>query len=614
MTDSNADLTSDTDPARDPVTGADDEELAGLVEETVNSFLKAVRARQTYVAGNPLIERFHGELCERLSFVWDELPHLSLTVDEGRLLWREREVYSKPLGPDNFAFRFFKDGIRQLALLPGVEEGELAEFMDILAQSRQAHDDDLLATLWHRDFKAVRMDYIDLSEDETADAELPQPDRGAGAGESLEDMSEIEAVLESGAVTEEDTAEFADIALGEPDLLYLKREMEAEWARPVVHDVTLALLDQFEMRDQERRRQVVDILREFLPLLLVERDFGNVALIVNELQLLANKTGEDETQELVTSLLRDMSEAMAEMVSEADVAGETPAAEELAALVGALQAEAIPTLVRAIPAVPNRRTRDRLAEALDRLVGSNPGYVVDLLAAEDPMLAAEAARIVGRLGLREAEPDLIELSRRPEEVTRQAAIEALAILGSAVGAEALAEALADPGRDIRVAAVNAIVAVRPEGAASMLVSILSGSGMKDRDQGEQMAFMRAYASIAGEEAVPVLAKLLNGRKWWGGRRLPTQRACAARALAVVGTPTARTALAKASGDRAAAVKSAVRVALRAIDSDSDERLKVAVALDELEGNEVEDPVELDMNVEIDEIDDSEEDEREGGSS
>lgn len=96
--------------------------------------------------------------------------------------------------------------------------------------------------------------------------------------------------------------------------------------------------------------------------------------------------------------------------------------------------------------------------------------------------------------------------------------------------------------------------------------------------------------------------------------MPTQRACAARALAVVGTPTARTALEKANADRAAAVKSAVRVALRAIDSDSDERLEVAVAMDEMEGNEIEDPVELDMNVEIDEIDDPDEDEREEGSS
>jgi len=591
------DQTPDIDPSRDHPEAATDDELSGLVGETVNALLKAARARQTYVLGNPLIERFQAELCEKLSEVWDALPHLSLTIDEGRLLWRDREVYSKPVGPDNFAFRFFKDGIRQLALLPGVEEGELAEFVELLARSRPAHDDDLLATLWHRDFKAIRMDYVDATEDEATD--VPKPDRNAGAGESLEDMSEIEAVLESGAVTEEDSAEFSDIALGEPDLLYLKREIEAEWARPIVHDVTLSLLDQFEMRDQERRRQVVDILREMLPRLLADLDFSNVALIVNELQLLANKTGENETQELVTSLLRDMSEAMAEMVSAPDAEGASPGAEDLAALVGALQSEAIPTLVRAIPAVPNRQTRDRLAEALDRLVGANPGYLVDLLSAEDPMLAAEAARIVARIGLREAEPDLVELSKRPEDVTRQAAIEALAILGSAVGAEALATALSDPGKDIRMAAVKAIVAVRPDGAATLLAGIVDRSDLSDRAQGEQMAFMRAYGTIAGDEAVPLLEKLLNGRKWWGGRRAPLTRACAARALGVVGTPAAQSALQKAASDRAAPVKSAVRVALRAIDSDSDQRVKVAMLSEEPEEDLVEDPLELDMDIDLD---------------
>ena len=589
------DPTADTEPSRDRTDVATNDRIAGLVEDAVGALLKAARARQTYAPGNPLIERFHGELCEKLGTVWGELPHLTLTVDEGTLLWRDHVVYTKPMGPDNFAFRFFKDGIRQLALLPGVEEGELTEFIDVLARTRQVHDEDLLATLWHRDFKAVRMDYVDISEDEGV--EVPKPDRNAGAGDSLEDMTEIEAVLEAGAVTEEDAAEFADIALGEPDLLYLKREMEAEWARPVVHDVTLALLDQFEMRDQERRRQVVDILRELLPRLLGALDFGNVALIVNELQLLANKTGENETQELVTSLLRDMSEAMAEMVSAVDAEGVSVGADELAALVGALQAEAIPTLVRAIPAVPNRQTRDRLAEALDRLVGANPGYVVDLLSAEDPMLAAEAARIVGRLGLREAESDLIELSKRPEDVTRQAAIEALAILGSSVGAEALATALSDPGKDIRMAAVNAIVAVRAQGAVTLLGEIIESAAISDREQGEQMAFMRAFATLAGDEAAPVLAKLLNGRKWWGGRRPSATRACAARALAIVGSPTARAALQKAASDRAAPVKSAVRVALRAFDSDSDARMK-AVALSEEDGeNLVEDPLDLDIDFE-----------------
>ena len=600
------DLIPDTEPLADHEDAAEEDELSKLVAETVTALLKVVRARQTYVPGNPLIERFHDELCEKLGVVWGELPHVSLTVDEGRLLWRDREVYAKPLSPDNFAFRFFKDGVRQVALLPGVEEGELAEFIEILARSQPAHDDDLLATLWHRDFTTVRIEYVDVTED--VGDEVPRPNRNAGAGDSLEDMTEIEAVLESGEVTEEEAAEFSNIKLGEPDLLYLKREMETEWARPVVHDVTLALLDQFEMRDRERRRQVVDILRGLLPRLLAARDFGNVALIVNELQLLANKTGENDTQDLVTSLLRDMSEAMAEMVSAVAAEEASPAADELAALVGALQAEAIPTLVRAIPAVPDRQTRDRLTAALDRLVGANPGYVVDLLTAEDPMLAAEAARIVGRLGLTEAEPDLLELSRRPEDVTRQAAIEALALLGSAAGAEALTAALVDSAREIRLAAVNAIGAVRPEGAISLLGGLVAQSNLADRDQGEQMAFIRAYATVGGEGAVPLLAKILNGRKWWGGRHSPALRACVARGLALVGTPQARSVLQKAATDRAAPVKSAVRVALKALDADSDERLQVAVIDEQPDESPVEDPVDLGMQPGLDTV------EREEGSS
>lgn len=576
--------------------------LSGAVEDTVTALLKATRARQTYVPGNPLIEQFHDELCQRLGALWNDLPHLSLTVDEGRLLWRDRAVYSKPLGPDNFAFRFFKDGIRQLALLPGTEDEELAEFLDILARTRQAHAEDLLAALWHRDFRTVRMDYVDPSEEEIA--ELPTPDRNAGAGTSLDDMAEIEEVLEAGSaegeVPEEDDeegGEFADLALGEPDLLYLKREIEAEWNRPLVHDVTLALLDQFEMRDQERRRQVVDILRELLPRLLADRDFSNVAMIVTELQLLANKTGENETQELVTSLLRDMSEAMAEMVSLVDTGDESPAAEELAALVGALQAEAIPTLVRAIPAVPDRSTRDRLTEALDRLVGANSSYVVDLLSAEDPMLAAEAARIVGRLGLTAAEQDLVELSKRPEDVTRQAAIEALAMLGSESGAQALTTALSDPGRDIRLAALSAVEAARPAGVEELLGEIID-SALANRDQGEQMAFLRVYAALGGEDAVHRLSKLLNGRKWWGGRRSSTLRAGAARALGLVGSTEARAALEKAANDRSAAVRSSVRVSLKALDAGSEERLQVA-RYEESPGDTHGDPLDLRRELESD---------------
>lgn len=556
-------IPSDPGSVLDAASGSATEELAQEVAEVVGALFKAVRARQTYVPGNPLIDKFQSELTARLSPLWDRIPHLTLAVDEGRLTWRGAEVYGKPLGPDNVAFRFFKDGIRGIAVLPGAEGGELAEFVGVLAGLR-THDEDLLAKLWHHDFESIRMEYVDVTEDESL--EIPRPDRGAGAGETLSDLSEVQEVL-AGSVSEEEQAAFSDLALGEADLIYLRREMETEQSRPLVRDVTIALLDQFEMRDQERRRQVVDILREFLPRLLSAQDFTNVALIVNELQLLANKTGEADTQDLVTSLLRDMSEAMAELVSSSGRGEAGPAAAEMDALLGALQAEAIPTLVRAIPAIKGSPTRQRLAEALDRLVAAHPEHITGLLAAHDPVLAAEAARIVGRLQVREAEPALVELARRPEQVTRQAAIEALAALGSLAGSEALAVALTDTSREVRLAALAAITRLRPEGVESLLRNCISSKQMDNRDQAEQMTFFKAFATLAGEGGVTALDRALNGRRWWGGRRSPALRASAARALGFIDSPAARAALRKAEGDRAAPVQSAVRVALRALDAE-----------------------------------------------
>ena len=64
------DATPGAGPQEDHAAQAD-EGLGDQVEEIVNALLKAVRARQTYVPGNPLVDRFHGELCDRLRFLWE---------------------------------------------------------------------------------------------------------------------------------------------------------------------------------------------------------------------------------------------------------------------------------------------------------------------------------------------------------------------------------------------------------------------------------------------------------------------------------------------------------------------------------------------------------------
>ncbi|MGD8496971.1 MAG: HEAT repeat domain-containing protein [Gemmatimonadales bacterium] len=559
-------LTLPTESADAGASADVDLETAGQIEEFVTTLLKELKARQAYVSGNPLIDRFHRAVREQALELWDELPHLTLRFDESRLLWRDHPVYDHPLGHDNFSFMFFRDGLRSIAFLPGCEQIELREFLEIVAAVRQGRQADLLATLWHRDFSLIRIEYVDVSEDEAMD--LPRADRHAGAGEKVP-TGEIEKVLEAGPVPPEVDDGFNALCLNEADRQYLQREMELEVNRPLAHDVTLALLDQFEMRDQERRRQVVDILRELLPRLIRDADFATVALIVNELQLLANKTGERDTQELVASLLRDMSEAMAELVSASDGIEDGPAEEELDALLGALQAEAIPTLVRALPAMTDRILRRQVEDALDRLILRFPRQVTRLLEAEDPMLSAEAAAIVARLGVEDAVGGLVEAARRPEAVARRAAISALGQTDSELARQVVFGALEDEEATVRVAAVQALTSLGGTEAERAIGDAVSARGFESRDTAEQMAYLKGLVAVSGDDAVGPLGELLNGRRWWGGRHGAALRASAARALALIGTPDAVAELRKAADDRTSTVAHAVRVSLRHVESEPD---------------------------------------------
>jgi HEAT repeat protein len=537
-----------------------DRDSALRIEEVVVALLKDYRTRQAYVRGNQLIERFHRALLDQVRNLWEDLPHLTLTIDEGQLVWQDQPVFDQPIGHDNFAFMFFREGIRTL--------GELREFVEILATVRRGRSSDLLATLWHRDFSFIRIEYVDIGEDENLD--VPAGNRNAGAGETIADMSEIERVVEAGPVSTEVDDGFQEILLSEADQGYLQREMELDQERNLVHDVTLALLDQFEMRDHERRQQVVDILRRFLPELLAIPDFASVALIVNELQLLANKTGERDTQELVVALLRDMSEAMATLVSTVmDGAEHDPEGSDVDSLLNALQAEALPTLVRALPSVSDPNLRERIEQAIDDLVARFPAHMTELLGSDDPVLAAEAAMTLARLGIVSAVKDLARLAQRPETVARRAAIEALGFMSADEAGPSVFAALDDLDWTVRKTALGAITRLAPPGAAQNLRQHITSRRFASREEVEQAAFLRALVSAGPEDSVPELAILLNGRGRWGGKQAAIVRAGAARALASVATPEAVQELNKAKGDKNSTVSDAVRLCLRHLEQTSE---------------------------------------------
>ena len=126
----------------------------------------------------------------------------------------------------------------------------------------------------------------------------------------------------------------------------------------------------------------------------------------------------------------------------------------------------------------------------------------------------------------------------------------------------LERAVDDAERTVRIAAVRAAGARGYKGALKRVEAVVQGKSLKALDLTEKMAFFEAYGAIAGAGGVAPLEAILSPRGLLRRREQPETRACAAVALARIGTAEARAILERAADDKELVVRNAVSRALR----------------------------------------------------
>ena len=99
---------------------------------------------------------------------------------------------------------------------------------------------------------------------------------------------------------------------------------------------------------------------------------------------------------------------------------------------------------------------------------------------------------------------------------------------------------------------------------------MKGGELKSRDVTEQLAFFEAYARAAGSKSVKLFSRMLNGRRFLWMKYPSPIRACAARALGLVGGQEAELELNVAEHSRDPMVLSAVHAARREPEPESEQ--------------------------------------------
>lgn len=552
------------------------------VREFFNILTKALRAYQLYDRNNPVYHRFLSNLVEAFRGIWETRAELSLSVDEERINWLGEEVYRNSSRSESLAFLLFRDGVRDIKFIKGIEGRELESFLDVLHRARHARGDadDLVTLLWDQDFRHLEYEVVDLlaegvrmpeSEEREDEPDFRDILNAEGFGEEEEPEPEpLEEAAEArepppGSVQTQDFNPTL-YAMDPAERQQLARLIEAEHDRPLRRDVLFALFDRLEESNRpDRQEEIAGILRMLLPNFLSRGRIPSAALILEELGGIQQRDllGE-EARGIVHSLLDDLArpEVVGELVSALEDGTISSEPRELSLLLRHLRPTALAYLLAAVETTPHPTIRRVLQDAIRVIASGAPERVMELLRHDDPQVVSGAVRLVGVLGLPQGSAELARLLDEGPARVQRAVVEVAGDIPSSVLAGALERALDHVDRDLRIGAARALGRTRYAPAAEVLQGIMSSKDFREADISEKVAFFESYARLAGERGLAFLDSRLNGKGLLGFREPPDIRAAAAQALGVVGTDPAFDSLAKARDDRDPVVRSAVNRAYR----------------------------------------------------
>lgn len=551
------------------------------VRDLFVTLAKALRAYQLYDENNPVYKRFVGSLHAAFRDLWDEgVERLPVQVEEDRITWVREEVYRAESRSDSISWLFYKDGVREITFLPGIEDAELETFLSVLqrARSLSPESDDLLTILWEADLAHFQYHYVDVLA-ESIDGPLldehQQPDlrlvlRGELSADDIPDAaSAVEAGEEVPAARTRLTDDFNPTlySLDAREMEQLRNELDREMARDLRGDVLAALFDRLEEpQNPGRQSEIIGILRTLLPNFLSRGEIRSAADVLEELtDLLEDADVLDDTRrEQAVQIVDELSqkESIEELIRALQDGSIRPGPRELSDFLRHLGAGALEPLVRAAEETDEKDLRPVLRDAVKGIATQNHAALLALLDSDDPVVVAGGARLAGRIQLVDAGPRLGELLEHDDEGVQLAAIEAAVSLRASTAASALESALDHPDREIRIAAAKGLGELRYRPGAKSLKSALSGKKIRQADLSEKIAFFEAFGLLAGEEGVAFLDRMLNARGLLGRRESPDLRACAALALGKIKTAPSRRALLAAEREEDPVIRSAVNRALR----------------------------------------------------
>jgi HEAT repeat protein len=541
----------------------------------IQQLARTLKTCRLYEARNPTVVRFREELGRALHRVLAEHGELRYRFTSDDVFYEDNSLYPARSRDDNLALAFYRDGVRAINFIPGIEPSELQQLIDCVLQvtGQNESDDDLITLLWEIQLPHIEVDYVP-AEGDTGGVEgeddgaplLPWPtaaaveEDAAGAqqsraqdaagGSRSDDWSAGESTIEIEAGFEELNA------LAASELERYGREYESERQTATVSTalgVSRAYLAATALPDDQGE------LRTFLPRVLRQAVAHGRWLEAREALQMLRQAGAEEwsAETFVQELLQPISIASAvELLDRQD----TPVVLEYIALARELGEPAVDWLNLVLAESQDKRHRRQITDAIADLCRTNPERLAPWISDPRWFVVRNVVQILGEIGGIGVVSLLRTAARHPDVRVRQDVVAALANVELKHSRPVLLKML--EGADARIfsAVLHQLSGERDPGTARYLLQLLQDEEFEQRPVEEKRAIHLALSSVAGDEVVSDLEAELHKGNWFGGGP-DDQRRAIARILARIGTRLARMVLERGAQSRRAPLRKACEDAL-----------------------------------------------------
>jgi hypothetical protein len=566
-----------------PIEGVETDEELLLARDLTGSFIKAIKAFRFYPPDNPTLKGFRDNALKKFQFFLNKYNIFTLQIGEydfsynGKVLYENRDVKT------SLAFLFYKDGLRELRFLKGLEDWEIEGLLDLIKRSDNINEleDDLVTLVWERDFSHINY----LATDEFLEENpVPIPENA----DQLRKNLVVSPLAHNVAVDlfEEDTEEGIELdrifskPIEEPlpvvsnrgvyfltpeELEGLKKEVDAETHSTFVFNVVDILFEILALeKEQDSYKDVINYFNKILDAFVTLGEFQKAGDLLKRFYIILKTYQLNEWQkEMIQKFILGAGETQrVELIGKVLEREEGIRLEEVNNVLVLLQRNSIQPLIKLLGELKNSKIRRVLCDSLAEIGKNAIEIIVPFIDDKRWYLVRNIAYILGRVGKEQAFPYLQKLFNHNEIRVRREAIQALGLIGGPKAVGLLIRALTDIDARIRaMAAINLGKIGKTSGLASLLELVQSKDFAK-KDPTEMKAFFDAIGMIGSNEATPVLQEILERKSLFGRGKPDGMRNGAASALAMIGSAEAKAILEAGRDSKDESIRNACAQAMR----------------------------------------------------